>query len=477
MAPAFETAETGAALPVAGTDLFGHPRGLTYIAATEMWERFSFYGMQALLMLYMTGHLLQPGVVEHVWGFAGLRAGLEAVTGPLTSQALAAQLFGIYVALVYFGPIVGGLIGDRVTGRTRAVLLGGGLLACGHFLMAIEQAFLPALGAIIAGAGLLKGNLAAQVGALYAEGDRRHDDGYTLYVTSVAVGAFLAPLVCGTLGELYGWHYGFTAAGFGMLLGIAIYLRGMRYLREPAGDRGGVATVPLTADEWRTVLALSVLILITARFWTVQSQIWNTYPVWVRDHVDLGIGFGLHVPVTWFQSLDAVTVLVLAPVLMRYWRVRARRGGEPGELAKLALGCSIFGLGCVLLSLGQWSAGAGRVAIVWPVLFHFVIGLGYLLYAPVALALVARVAPVQVRSMMVGGYYIGLFIAGIFAGWLGRFYEPLQPPAFWLLHAGIGVGGTICIGLLYRPFSRRFGDAHPEAAARAVAGAARLGNA
>jgi POT family proton-dependent oligopeptide transporter len=382
MAPIFDSAETGAALPDAGADLFGHPRGLTYIAATEMWERFSFYGMQALLMLYMTGHLLQPGVVEQVWGFAGLRAGVEAVTGPLTLQALAAQLFGIYVALVYFGPILGGLIGDRLMGRTRAVLLGGGLLACGHFLMAIEQAFLPALGAIIAGAGLLKGNLAAQVGALYPEGDRRHDDGYTLYVTSVVVGAFLAPLVCGTLGELYGWHYGFTAAGFGMLLGIAIYLRGMRYLREPAGEAATAAKVRLTADERRTVLALSVLILITASFWTVQSQIWNSYPVWVRDHVDLGIGFGLHVPVTWFQSLDAVAVLALAPLLMRYGRDRARRGDEPGELGKLALGCSIFGLGCVLLSLGQWSAGAGRVAIFWPVLFHFVIGIGYLLCAP-----------------------------------------------------------------------------------------------
>jgi len=469
-----------AASPEAGNpppDLFGHPRGLTYIVLTEMWERFSFYGMQALLMLYMTGSLLKSGTVEGVWGFAQLRAVVEGVTGPLSTQALAAQLFGIYVALVYFCPIVGGWIGDQLTGKTRAVLGGAVLLACGHFLMAFEAAFLPAIGAIIVGAGLLKGNLAAQVGALYPEGDRRHDDGYTLYITSVVVGAFLAPLVCGTLGEVYGWHYGFTAAGFGMLIGIAVYLRGLPYLREPPRQDQAKARQPLTREEVKTVIALWVLIAITSLFWTVQSQIWNTYPIWLRDHVDLGIGGGLSVPVTWFQSLDAVAVLLLTPVLMRLFRGLAKRKAEPSELAKLALGCAVFGAGCVLLALGQWAAGSGKVPIAWPLVFHFVIGVGYLLTAPVALALVVRVAPFRLRSMMAGGYYIGLFLAGIFAGWLGRFYEPLQPPAFWLLHAAIGVSGAILILALYRPFSRRFGETHPEAAAPAVTGDARIGNA
>ncbi|ESQ82257.1 hypothetical protein AEAC466_18090 [Asticcacaulis sp. AC466] len=434
-------------------DFMGHPKGLAYIAFTEAWERFSFYGMQALLMLYMTGRLLTPGVVDHVWGFNAFRSLVESVTGPLSVQALAAQIFGIYVALVYFGPVVGGLIGDRLIGRTPAVLTGALLLAAGHFLMAFEPAFLPALGCIICGAGLLKGNLAAQVGALYPDGDRRIDDGYTLYVTSVVVGAFVSPLVCGTLGELYGWHYGFGAAGIGMLVGIGIYLRGLKHFKAPA-KKTEAQSARMTSAEWGRIGVLCGLILITSLFWTVQSQIWNTYPVWLRDDVSLGIGFGLSIPVTWFQSLDAFAVLALTPVTMAMWKALGKRGLEPSDIAKLAIGCALFGGGCLLLSIGQWVAGSGKVAVIWPLVFHFVIGAGYLLCSPVALALVARSAPVQVKSMMVGGHYIGLFIAGIFSGWLGRFYEPLHPPLFWLLHAGIGLAGTLILLALYAPLCR-----------------------
>jgi POT family proton-dependent oligopeptide transporter len=431
-------------------DILGHPRGLAYIAFTEAWERFSFYGMQALLMLYMTGRLLKPEVVGQVWGFDGFRRALESVTGPLSTQALAAQIFGIYVSLVYFGPIVGGLVGDRLIGRTRAVVLGGVLLALGHLAMASQAAFLPAVSLLIIGAGLLKGNLAAQVGALYPENDRRRDGGYTVYFTAINVGAFLAPLVCGTLGELYGWHYGFGVAGIGMLVGLAIYLRGAHHLNDQPVRRR-TASVALGRHDWGTVAALCGLIALTSVFWTVQSQIWNTYPIWVRDHVDLRIGWGLSVPVTWFQSLDSLTVLLLAPVAIAFWRSTAKRKVEPSDITKVALGCALYGLACVLLSLGQWTAGAGKVSILWPVLFHFVVGMGYLFSAPVALALVSRAAPASVNAMMVGGYYLGLFVAGIFSGWLGRFYEPLHPPLFWLLHAAIGmVGALVLLGVRRR---------------------------
>jgi POT family proton-dependent oligopeptide transporter len=430
-------------------DWFGHPRGLTFIVLTETWERFSFYGMQALLILYMTGRLLHAGVVEAVWGMGRLRTAIEAVVGPLSQQALAAQIFGLYVALVYLGPIIGGAVGDRLLGRTPAVLFGALLLAGGHFLMAYEPAFLVALSCIIAGAGLLKGNLAAQVGALYPRGDPRHDEGYTLYITSVVVGAFIAPLVCGTLGEVYGWHYGFGAAGVGMLIGIAVYLSGLRYLRANAVSTGEhEEPARLAPGDGMRIVALCVLILITSLFWTVQSQIWNTYPIWVRDHVSLAVGGGLSIPVTWFQSLDALAVLLLTPVSIALWTRLRRRGAEPDDIVKIAFGCALFGLGCVLLTLGQWQSGAARVGILWPILFHFVIGAGYLLGSPVALAVVARAAPLPVRSTMVGGYYIGIFIAGIASGWLGRFYEPLHPPAFWLLHAAVGLSGAVILLLL-----------------------------
>ena len=444
-------------LPVPGGvqegEFLGHPRGLAYIAFTEAWERFSFYGMQALLTLYMTGYLLKPGTVAGVAGFASLRAGLESIYGPLSIQALASTVFALYVGLIYFTPVLGGLVGDRLLGRRPAVLAGAVLMAAGHFMMAFEAAFLPALLALIVGAGLLKGNLAAQVGGLYSHDDRRRDSAYTVYVTAINIGAFVAPLVCGTLGELYSWHYGFAAAGFGMLIGIAIYLTGSRYL-PPEVVRADRADRPrLQPGDGRVLVALFVLLAITSLFWTAQAQVWNVYPLWLRDFVDRG-AFGHSVPVTWFQSLDSLTVLLLAPVLVVLWRSQAKRGTEPADLTKVALGCAFYGVAFLLLALGQIMAHGGRVALFWPVAFHFFTSFGYLYAAPVALALVSRTAPIAVNAMMVGAYYLGIFVGGLLSGRLARFYEPLQPPAFWALHALVAVSGTVLIFVLRRPLVR-----------------------
>lgn len=428
-------------------EIWGQPRGLAYIAFTEAWERFSFYGMQALLVLYMAGHLLHSGNVEAVWGFAGFRSAIETVTGPLSVQALASQIFGLYVGLIYFTPVLGGLLGDRVTGRKRAVLGGAGLMAVGHFLMAFEAAFLPALGSLILGAGLLKGNLAAQVGDLYAKNDSRRDGAFTIYCTAINVGATIAPLICGTLGELYGWHYGFGAAGVGMLIGIVIYLAGFRYLppENAAIERGDKPK--LTPGDGRVIVALLVVLSITALYWTAQAQVWNTYPLWLRDHVGRDI-FGWTVPVTWFQSLDSLAVLLLAPVMVMVWRKQAKRGTEPAELSKIAIGCCAFGIACLLLSLGELTAGNGKVALIWPVVFHFLCAVGYLYIAPIALALVSRDAPAAVNAMMVGAYYLGIFIGGIVSGWLGRFYEPVGPLGFWMIHAAVVASGALFVLLL-----------------------------
>lgn len=441
--------------PLASAEFMGHPRGLAYIAFTEAWERFSFYGMQALLVLYMSGYLLQPGVVEQVAGFAGLRAAIEAVFGALSTQALAAQIFGLYIGLVYFVPIFGGLLGDRLIGRKRAVLLGAAAMAVGHFLMAFEAAFLPALAALILGSGLLKGNLAAQVGALYAKDDRRRDSAYTTYCTAINVGAFVAPLVCGTLGEFHGWHYGFGAAGVGMLIGIVIYLAGARYL--PADEREGLRQVErprLEPGDLRKVLVILVLLAITALFWTVQTQVWNTYPIWLRDQVDRSLPFGWTFPVTWFQALDSLSVLVFAPVVMWLWRRQARRDAEPGDLAKIALGCGFFASACLLLSVAQWLSGTELVPVYWPIMFHVICAASYLYVAPIALALVSRAAPAAVNAMMVGSYYLGLFVGGIASGWLARFYQPAGPALFWLIHVGVALLGCFSIIALRGVFVR-----------------------
>jgi POT family proton-dependent oligopeptide transporter len=440
--------EQGVGAPVSGgRDFLGHPRGLAYIAFTEAWERFSFYGMQALLMLYMTGHLLNPGVIEGVAGFPAFRAGVEAVFGKLSQQALASQVFGLYVGFVYLTPILGGLVGDRLVGRTAAVLTGAVMMAIGHFLMAFEAAFLPALTALVLGSGLLKGNLAAQVGNLYAKDDRRRDAAYTVYVTAINIGLFAAPLVCGSLGELLGWHYGFGAAGVGMLVSIVIYVSGLRYL-PPEEDRRAADRPRLARGDGRILFAILLLLVITSLYWTVQAQIWNVYPLWLRDHVDRGIGLGLTVPVTWFQALDAMAVLALAPLAIAFWRWQSRRSLEPDDLAKITRGCAWYGASCFLLAAGAWVAGDGLVMLVWPVVFHFAVAVGYLYAAPIALSLVSRAAPAAVVAMMVGAYYLAIFVGGILSGWLGRFYEPLGPAAFWTLHAGIGLAGAALLFLL-----------------------------
>lgn len=431
-----------------GRGFFGHPKGLGYIVFTEAWERFSFYGMQGLLVLYMTGYLFQPGPVDNVIGFEVLRGTIESVTGPLSHQALATQLFGIYVGLVYFLPVFGGLLGDRVLGRTRAVLLGAVAMALGHFLLAFEAPFVFALLALICGSGLLKGNLAAQVGALYARNDQRRDSAFSLYIVSINVGATIAPLVCGTLGELYGWHYGFGAAGVGMMLGIVIYLSGRRHLPPDQVAGKDEPRQHLAPGDGRVIMAIIAVLLITALFWTAQSQVWNTYPLWVRDRVDRVV-LDFLVPVTWFQSMDTLAVLLFAPVVLWLWRRQASRRVEPGDLTKLAIGCLIFGAACVWLAGSELTSGAHSVAVWWPLVFHGICAWGYLYVGPVALALVSRAAPLSVNAMMVGAYYVALFLGSVASGALGRLYEVLSPSGFWLMHGAIVASGA-CLIMLFR---------------------------
>src|SRR6187551_3507259 len=208
-------------------DFLGHPRGLWYLAFTEAWERFSYYGMQSLLVLYMVKYLLLPGRIEHIAAFSSIRTLYFGLEG----QALASAIFGTYTASVYLTPILGGLLADRLLGRRRTVLLGALTMAAGHFLMAFETAFLFALLCLVLGCGMFKGNIASQVGSLYKPEDLRRADAFQIFYLGINAGVIASPLIVGTLGEVWGWHYGFGAAGVGMLIAIAIYLSGQSYLR------------------------------------------------------------------------------------------------------------------------------------------------------------------------------------------------------------------------------------------------------
>jgi POT family proton-dependent oligopeptide transporter len=435
-------------------DFLGHPRGLLFIGCTELWERISFHGMQALLVLYMVERLLLPGHVENIVGFRGFRAAIESVTGPLSSQALASQIFGLYVGFVYLMPVFGGLLGDRVLGRRRAVALGAILMTAGHFCMAFETWFLAALLLLVVGAGVLRGNLASQVGDLYSSDDRRRETAFQIYYGALNTGAFIAPLITGLLAQAYGWHYGFCFAGFGMLAGLIIYLSGGRDLPPDAVRGARALRRKLSAKERRVVLVMVLMLPLLTLFWIAQAQIWNTYNLWARDHVNLAIA-GWKMPVPWLQSVDALGVVVLLPPMLQFWRWQAARSGEPNDVTKLAIGCLLFGVAVAWLAGGPLVADAtGKVPLVWVLVYHFLSAVGYLYFAPVAVAVFSRTAPASVNAMMIGIYYLSIFAGSTISGRLGGLYERLSSVQFWLIHAAIVAAGGLLI-LLFRSRLRR----------------------
>jgi POT family proton-dependent oligopeptide transporter len=434
--------------------VFGHPRALVFLAGTELWDRISFHGMQALLVLYMVEQLLLPGHIKHIAGCGAARATIEFVTGPLSTQALATQIFGLYVGFVSLMPVFGGLLGDRLLGRVRAITLGALLMTAGHFCMAFDASFLLALLLLIIGAGLLRGNLVPQVGELYSVEDRRRDTAFQVYYSMVNLGAFVSPIVTGFLAQYYGWHIGFAFAGFGMLLGLIIYLSGRKEL-PPERARGSQhATQPLNPAEWRVVRFLIAMVPVNALFWVAQSQVWNTYNLWVRDHIELRFG-GWRMPVPWLQSLDGLAPFVLVPPALLLWRWQARQGREPNEPTKMAIGCFIFSASTLWLAGAPlWTDAAGRTPFLWAVMFHIGSNIGWIYFAPIVIALYSRTAPKAVNATMIGVYYLSVFLGSVVSGRLGGLYEKLTASQFWILHAAIVAAGG-AIFLVFAPTLRR----------------------
>jgi POT family proton-dependent oligopeptide transporter len=446
---------TAVPTPAAGERaFFGHPAGLAYMAFMEAFERFSFYGMQALLVLYMTSQLLHPGHVEHVAGFAAFRAGLERCFGPMSPVALASEIFGLYAGFCSFTPVFGGLAGDAWLGQKRAVLLGGAMMAAGHFMMAFEAPFLLALALLMGGCGLLKGNISAQVGNLYRGADRRREDAFQLFYMAANVGVFTAPLVCGTLGERVGWHWGFGAAGVGMLVSLAIYLAGWRWLppdvRTQPRER---AAAPVTRDDLPTLAALGVLLVVVALFWIANGETLNAYMLWAKAHLDRRVA-GALLPVTWLQSVSAVVGIVAAPLLVRRWTAQAAAGREPPALAKQAIGCGLAVAAYGLLALASALCGSNPVPLAWALGYHLLLQVGYLCVYPIGMAVFSRAAPPAITGLLIGVYFMSVFAGSLLVGWVGQFYERFSAPVFWLLHAGAaGLAGAILL-VLWRPLNR-----------------------
>ena len=442
--------------PPQGRTVFGHPRGLAVLGLTELWDRISFHGMQAVLVLFMVDQLLRPGHVEHIIGFAPIRAALEGVTGRLSNQALASQIFGLYVGLVAATPMLGGYLGDRVLGRARTVILGGLLMTAGHVCMAFDPSFLLALALLILGAGCLRANLSPQIGELYPPDDRRRDTAFQLYASMINLGAFIAPLVSGALAQAWGWHARFGFAGFGMLIGLLVYVGGRRDLpaadaRAPRGEE-----VRLDSAQRRMVLLLLLLVPVASMFWVAQSQVWNTYNLWARDHIELDIG-GWTMPVVWLQSLDVLAPFALLPPVLLFWAWQARRGAEPGSFAKMAIGCAIFAAGTA------WLAGAGlvldahgRTPLWWAVAFHVSSNLGWLYFVPSCTALFVRIAPRSVSGLMIGVLSLSVTLGSFISGRLGGLYETLDPARFWLIHAAVVASGGALFYLIGKNVRGRY---------------------
>ena len=413
----------------------GHPKGLAYLAFTEAWERFSFYGMQALLVLYMVNELLLPGHRENIALFEPFQSlyGLEG-------QPLASAIFGTYAASVYLTPIIGGWLADRVLGKRRTILLGAITMALGHFLMAFEITFLFALLCLILGSGMFKGNIASQVGALYRAEDLRRADAFQIFYLGINAGVIASPLIVGTLGEVYGWHYGFGAAGVGMLIGLAIYIAGQKHLPkehlEPRGREARAAAPPLTRTDWLATAALVLLIPVLAVAIVPNNQIFNAYLVWGDQRFDL-VFMGTRLPTTWLVTLDAiVSVSFLAGVAL-FYRWYGKRWSEPDELTKIIIGSAFSVGGMLCLFAAAATTGPGeKIGLFWPVMFHVVNSIGFAHMLPVSLALFAKLAPKAINATVIGLYYLAFFAANSMVGWVGGWYETMPTTSFWLVHAG-----------------------------------------
>jgi POT family proton-dependent oligopeptide transporter len=444
---------SAAAPPVAADGFMGHPRGLYYLAFTEAWERFSYYGMTALLVLYMVDQLLLPGHAEHIAGFDAFRAGIESISGPLSTQALASRIFGFYAGFVYFTPLLGGLIADRWIGQRNAVVIGALAMSAGHLAMAFERYFLLALVLLVAGSGFLKGNISAQVGALYPRDDEaRRTRGFAIFSTGINIGAVIGPLACGALAQAFGWHYGFGVAAICMLAGLATYLRGYRHLPAKVARRVSEGS-RLTAGDWRIIAALAAVILITVFQSVSYYQLANVLPVWIQQHVDLEVGNFL-VPIAWYQSIDSLFSILSVPVLFWLWHWQASRAREPDDLGKIAIGAWLAAACNMLLVVVILGSGDAAVSPIWPFLSCAGQGVAFIYYWPTLLALVSRAAPAKVNATMMGIAFMSLFVANNLIGWVGSYYETMTPAQFWGLHAAIGATGGVAMMLCRRPLGR-----------------------
>ena len=406
------TAASASLAPPARRSLFGHPPGLTILFLTQMWAEFSYFGLQALLVYYMTGQL-------HF------------------SQAWSSLIYGTYGAAAFFSPFFGGMIADKWLGRTRSVIAGGVMMMLGHFAMAFPALLFPALALVALGNGLFIPPLAVQVGALYADDDPRKAHAFSAYYMGINLGGFLAPLVCGTLGELVGWHWGFAAAGIGMFAGLVIYLGFKRLLPTDPREVAQAKGMPAVAIDARAVRLLIAIVAVVILFRIAYEQSGNVIALWVRDDTDRSL-FGLFtVPATWFQALNPLGIIVLTPVLIRRWGRHKEKASPAVLLSRMSLGCLIAGTSMLVMVLAAMvhEASGQPVSAWWTIVYFVLLTMGELLVIPVGLTLVDLLSPAGFAATAMGAWYIAKFLGTLLAGVMGSWWEKIPASSFFGLGA------------------------------------------
>jgi POT family proton-dependent oligopeptide transporter len=399
-----------------------------------MWAEFSFFGLQALLVYYMTKQLGFP-------------------------QAKSSLIYGAYGAAAFFSPFFGGLIADKWLGRTPSVIAGGFMMMLGHFAMAFPDLLFPALALVALGNGLFIPPLAVQVGSLYANDDPRKAYAYSAYYMGINLGGLLAPLVCGTLGELYGWHWGFTAAGVGMGIGLIGYCSFLRLL--PPELNRAVVDAEETPDAAPTLRRhVAILLLMTSMvvlFRVGYEQSGNVIALWVRDFTDRSVdlfGGTLTIPATWFQSINPLLIILGTPVLIRIWRAGRAKETTAHLLRRMAIGCVIAASAMLVMILAALASGPGgaRVSSLWVFAYFILLTLGELFVIPVGLTLIESLAPVRFASMAMGAWYIAKFLGSLLAGIMGAYWLVIPASAFF----GLGMASTLIAAVSLYSMSRLF---------------------
>ncbi len=452
-----------------GKELFGHPAGLYVLFFTEAWERFCYYGMRALLALYVAKELCKPDVAPTVLGFTAMQHLLGRIFGHLDNEQFADQIYGLYTAAVYLTPFFGGILADRLLGQRKSVVIGGIVMACGEFMMMKESLFFPAIITLTIGNGFFKSNISTQVGALYPPGDPRRDRAFNIFYVGINLGAFLSPFVCGTLGEKVGWAWGFGSAGVGLLLGLVVYLWGSRYLaadqimQKKAAAETKAEKKPFTKAEWARITALIVLCALNISFWGVYEQQGNSLQFWADGssdrHVFGWLGSNWEMPATWFQGVNPFFIIFGTPVINWFWKKQAEKKTEPSSVAKMAIGCFLLGVSfLVMIPAGHKVDSGGLASFNYLIGCTFLLTLGELYLSPVGLSLVTMIAPPRIVSMMMGMWFLSSCVGDYLSGYLATYTHKMSSPAFFIMLSGISLATGVLMILFYAPIKKAIGD-------------------